>query len=253
MSYSILTLNNSKKISYKQHKSDNDIMPTVVFLHGLLSDQNGLKATYLEKYALQNGYGFLSFDNLGHGNSTGKFEEQTITSWLETASYMVNHLAGDNFILVGSSKGAWLALLLAINKLCKGVRGLTLLAPAPDFTESIWLSLSIDQQHMMQSQDVYPYCKPGSSFVYPISYNLILDAKKYLLLEQPYIVLDVPTTIIHGMQDTDVSYQVSLNLMHKIESPYLSTKILKNSNHSLSSDIDLKVISNSIEELIIAT
>lgn len=111
-------------------------MPHVMFLHGLMSNMNGTKAVFLENYFKQHDYNFIAFDNFGHGKSSGNFLDETIGSWLTGVELVLNKLIIQPTIIIGSSMGAWLAILAAIkfpSKIC----GLIALAPALDFTETI--------------------------------------------------------------------------------------------------------------------
>lgn len=235
-------------ISRLQYKSSSDKQITLIFLHGLLSDKSGSKSLYLYEYCKKNDLNFLSFDNLGHGNSDGNFIEENISSWLSTAKKMINEYCTGDAILVGSSKGGWLSLLLSLKNIDK-IKAQILLAPAPDFTEEIWKKLSDDDQNILKTKGFLYVSSETCSDHYPIAYQLILDAKKHLILNNKTLNIKIPTIIIHGMKDHDVDYRNSLKIIDLIESEYCYLKLLKNSGHRLSSNQDLEILKNSVEEI----
>jgi len=244
-----LELEHNLYISYRQQKFGDNNSPTIVFLHGLMSDKNGSKALSIEEYCKKNRYNFITFDNLGHGESSGNFTSLGISDWLEAAKKVITLLELNNVILVGSSKGGWLALLIAISK-PSYLKGLILLAPAPDFTTKIWGNLSSTHKQAIQNNEiVYIKSTPEYSGI-PISMQLIEDGKNNLIMQLEEISIDVPVVIIHGMEDKDVDYKVSLELNNKINAPHLCLKLLKYSGHRLSSESDLLAINNSIDEII---
>src|SRR5579862_625575 len=110
--------------------------PTVAWLGGFRSDMSGTKAEALAQWAAARGQAFLRFDYFGHGASSGAFEAGTISRWREDALAAVDHLTEGPLILVGSSMGGWLALLAAAARR-ERLAGMTLVAPAPDFTEAL--------------------------------------------------------------------------------------------------------------------
>ncbi len=237
-----LRIDNNHHVSYKQQKFEATQIPTIVFLHGLMSDMNGTKAISIEKFCQNEKYNFVAFDNLGHGDSTGEFTDHTISCWLDTTKELINKLNLRNIILIGSSMGGWLSLLLGMKKL-KNISAIIMLAPAPDFTKTIWENLSKEQQNKMLDDSLIQFRG------IPISYKLIEDGKKHLIMDNGTIDLEVPTIIIHGMKDESVDYKLSIELTEKIQSNYLCTKLLKNSDHRLSSPSDLALINNSIKEI----
>lgn len=244
-----LELNHNHYISYRQHKTIEEDNPTIIFLHGLMSDKDGTKALSAEKYCIENNYNFVTFDNLGHGESSGNFTEFSMEDWLLAANQLFQKLNLKNIILVGSSMGGWLALLLALSNL-HDLKGLVLLAPAPDFTKKIWGNFNEQEQNtLQQGSNIYIKSPPEYPGI-PISYNLIEGSKKHLLLERQVIKLNIPVTIIHGMQDKDVDYSVASTLTEKIECPYLCCKLIKYGGHRLSEAADLELINNSINEII---
>ncbi|MEY4463401.1 MAG: hypothetical protein RLZZ81_372 [Pseudomonadota bacterium] len=238
-----------KFIVYDNYRIINTNIPSVIFLHGLMSSMQSTKAIYLIDYCKKHNYNFIVFDNFGCGNASGRFEDQTISDWLEGVELVLDKLIDTEVILVGSSMGGWLALLAAL-KFPNKIKGLVCLAPASDFTEDIWQNISLDDQNKMQKEGVLEVAGKNCEHKYPISYKLIEDAKKHLLLTKNKIDINIPVHLIHGMLDEDVPYNVSLKLLEKITSTQIVMKLIKDAPHNLSREEDLKVMSNSLEELI---
>ncbi len=240
--YKFYKASNNQIIAYKHNESKNKTGITIVFLHGLMSNSEGSKALALYDYCARNDIDFISFDNFGHGKSSGDFKDQTIGSWLSGLALILNNVVKQDVILVGSSAGAWTALLGA--KFFSGIKGLICIAPAPDFTESILHDLSEEQNKLMQKQGWIYYN------AYYISSNLLNDAKAYLLLNDKSIKISCPVHIIHGIKDSVVPYSVSLSLVQKIQSNNAILKLIKEGDHSLSDTYFMDVIINSLKEMI---
>ncbi len=239
-----LYLDKVKYITYEKVVNNPEDSRYVVFLHGLMSNMYGKKALYIRDFCKKHRLNFFAFDNLGHGNSWGNFVEQNISIW--TDSFKKIHqklLKKDKLVLVGSSMGGWIALLFAIYK-PMSVSALLLLAPAPDFTEDLWIKLKdLDKQRMIAKghievkEDNYN-CKGG----YKISYDLIIDGRNNLLLNQKEIKLDIPVSIIHGLKDKEVNPKRSMKILEKLSSNQVYIQYIKDSVHNLSTINDLNLI-----------
>lgn len=238
-----------KFIVYNNYKINNTNIPPVIFLHGLMSNMHSSKALYLIDYCKKHNYNFTVFDNFGCGNASGQFTNETISSWLEGISLVLDELIDKEAIIVGSSMGGWLALLATL-KFPYKIKGLVCLAPAPDFTEDIWQNISTEDQDKMQKNGILEISNRSCEHKYPISYKLIEDARKHLLLTKKKIDINIPVHLIHGMLDEDVPYIVSLKLLEKIISKQMVLKLIKDGQHNLSREEDCKVMVNSLEEII---
>lgn len=251
----IYTNNNKRFIAYHKHISSKNKAPCIIFLHGLMSNMNSYKATATEKYCQEQGYSFIRFDNFGHGHSSGNFIDQKISDWLSGINLVIQELTKDPVLLIGSSMGAWLSLITAKLQPQK-VIGVIALAAAVDFTkELIWNKFTKKEKDIIKKQGVYDVCSnnPECNESYPISYNLIKDSKKYLMLNTvstKNIDINCPLYLIHGLQDLDVPYTISLRIARKVESPTVVVKLIKDANHRLAREEDLLILYNSIEELL---
>ncbi|WP_347938665.1 alpha/beta hydrolase [Rickettsia oklahomensis] len=247
--YKLYNRTQDKFIVYNNYRLINTNIPSVIFLHGLMSSMQSTKALYLIDYCKKNNYNFIVFDNFGHGNASGRFEDQTISNWLEGISLILDKLIDTEAILVGSSMGGWLALLATL-RFPNKIKGLVCLAPAPDFTEDIWQNISLDDQNKMQKEGMLEVSSKNCEYKYPISYKLIEDAKKHLMLTKNKIDINIPIHLIHGMLDKDVPYNVSTKLLDKITGKQIVLKLIKDGHHNLSREQDLKIMTNSLEEII---
>ncbi len=245
----LYSTNKNRFIAYNIYKNNKKTTPYIIFLHGLMSDMNGIKSMWLEDYCRQREYNFIRFDNFGHGQSSGTFINETIGSWLNGLELILTELTNGHVILVGSSLGGWLALLASL-KFPEKIVGLVCIAPAPDFTEeAIWQKLPPDKQEQMQLEGYLVVGGHNCKQKYPLSYQLISEARNHLLLNKDSIELNCPVHLIHGMLDNDIPYTISQRLLQKITTPNIVLKLIKDGDHRLSRPLDLEVITNSLSEI----
>lgn len=213
--------------------------PGIVFLGGFRSDMTGVKAVALEEFCKQRGQAFVRFDYRGHGKSSGAFEECTLSHWKEDALMVLTRLTKGPQVLVGSSMGGWLAMLLAIEK-PRRVAGFIGIAAAPDFTERlIWEQLTGAQKKELKEKGrIYQPSDFGEP--YPITAQLIIDGRKHLLLHRKGIPIYCPMRLLHGTSDDDVPWQVSMAINEKVGTLDVKTILIDNGNHRLSEPEDIK-------------
>ncbi|MDX2049674.1 MAG: alpha/beta hydrolase [Rickettsiaceae bacterium] len=235
-------VDNNNFIIYKQQEFPESEF-TIIYVHGLLSGMNSKKSTFIEQYCINKKINFVSFDNLGHGSSSLKIEECNISIWHDALEKLIRGLNLSNLIIIGSSMGGWLSLIAAQNK-DKKIVGTILIAPAPDFTEWIDQKISKDQRDLLERSEVLIVRNK-----IPITKQLIEDGKKNTIQTKEKIEISHPVIILHGMDDDEVEHDVSLELTDKIEAPYVCTKLVKYTGHGFGRDEDIRVIINSIEEI----
>lgn len=240
-----------KKISYKTYSSKNQKkMSTIVFLGGFMSDKNSTKATFLLEFCQKNDLNCICFDYTGHGESSGKISEGTISAWLEDSLDVIDNLTNGEIVLVGSSMGGWLALLVAIAR-PERIKALIGIASSPDFTENlVWKKLSQDQQKELMDKGVVEiFGGDQGEYKYIFSKNLIMDGRKNCLMNNS-IPIKKPVVLLHGYQDKTVPVDVSLKIAELLESEDVSLLLSKNSNHRMASEQDLKMLEFAIYSLI---
>jgi pimeloyl-ACP methyl ester carboxylesterase len=222
--------------------------PVRVFLHGFHSDMGGTKAAHLHQLADAEGRAFLRFDMSGHGASEGAFETGTISAWRQDALDMLDARVSAACVLVGSSMGGWIALLAALAR-PERVKGLVLVAPAPDFTERlIWPELSAEAQRQIEEEGQWLRPSAYGDAPYPITRALIEDGRNHLLLDGP-IPVRCPVRILHGQADADVPWPLSLELSERLESEDVRLSFIKSGDHRLSTPADLALLAATVEEV----
>ncbi|NJS38285.1 MAG: alpha/beta hydrolase [Rhodobacteraceae bacterium] len=223
--------------------------PGVVFLGGFRSDMTGSKALALQAWSEAEGRAFLRFDYSGHGASHGAFTDGAISDWREDAAAVIEVLTDGPQILVGSSMGGWISLLLA-RDMPAHVAGLVGIAAAPDFTETMWeaeFSLA-DRTTLLETGVIY---RPSdySDQPYPITRRLIEDGRQNLVLAQP-LILPIPVRLLQGTADVDVPPSVALGLFDHIVSADLQLTLVKWADHRFSSPSCLDLLIKTVEELL---
>ena len=220
----------------------------IVFLSGFNSDMQGKKALYLEKWAKENNHSFLRFDYSGHGQSSGTIDSTCFSDWYQDAEYLINKLTQDKQILIGSSMGAWIMLMLA-KRIPQKISAIIGLAPAPDFPKLlIWDKMSgSEKRKLVKNRKTSIKYEDGSKNYF--SYKLIKDSFKNLTLSKS-ITFNGPVYLYHGMADDAVPYDLSI----KIIKSFTGTKDVKlllerDAGHRLSDIHQLKTITNIIEEI----
>lgn len=232
-----LELSNGVKIAY--HHSPG-ISPGVVFLGGFKSDMTGSKAMALDTHCSKEGRAFLRFDYQGHGQSSGNFVDGSIGQWAADAISAFDHLTQGPQILVGSSMGGWIMLLMALQRPSR-VAGLIGLAAAPDFTEDLMWDAFTDNQRSaieVNGKLEIPNCYDDEA-PYTISRHLIEEGRNQLLLRDA-IDLKMPVRLIQGMQDEDVPWQTAHRIMDQISGPDVEVQFVKDGDHRLSRPQDLR-------------
>jgi pimeloyl-ACP methyl ester carboxylesterase len=221
--------------------------PGILFIGGFRSDMTGVKAGFLEALARRRGQAFLRFDHFGHGISSGRFEDGTISRWAADCIQLIDRLTDGPQLLVGSSMGGWLMLLAARARPAR-IHGLVGIAPAPDFTAALmWPQMSAAQRTALERDGVIhvpsQYGEP-----YPITRALIEDGARNLLLGNT-IEIDCPVRLLHGMADPDVPHGLSATLVERLRARDVRLTLIKDGDHRLSRDQDLALLAQTVVEL----
>jgi pimeloyl-ACP methyl ester carboxylesterase len=223
--------------------------PGVVFLGGYASDMTGTKAMALEAHVRDRGHAFLRFDYRGHGQSSGRFEDGTIGRWHADALAAFDDLTEGPQILVGSSMGGWIALLLARDR-PQRVAGLVGIAAAPDFTEDLmWAEFDESQRATLERDRILRQPSEYSDQPYVVTMDLIEDGRNHLLLRAP-IPIRVPVRLLQGMRDPDVPYRHALTLADRLEGDDVQIRLIKDGDHRLSTGRDLAILTDTVDDLL---
>lgn len=225
--------------------------PGIVFLGGFRSDMTGAKASMLDQFCHARGLGFLRFDYSGHGASSGDFRDGTISRWFADSLTAFDRLTEGPQILVGSSMGGWIMLLLALAR-PERIQGLVGLAPAPDFTEElIWRSLPDSAREKLLRDGKLEQPSDYSPEPTVITRALIEDGRKHLLLGDAIpIPIPIPVRLLHGLSDRDVPHTISLRLQQRLAAEDVVVHLIKDGDHRLSRPQDLARLGTAVEELI---
>lgn len=220
--------------------------PHVVFLGGFRSDMTGTKAAWLHDWARERGRAFLRFDYSGHGESGGIFEEGAITDWREDAEAALE-LAPGPVVLVGSSMGGWISLLIARDR-PERVAGLVTIAAAPDFTEDGLWTNAPDSIRDRLLRDGHFEVPSDDGAPYRVTRRLIEDGRDNLILRTP-LHLPMPVRMLQGTADREVSARTAQTLFDHATGSDLRLTLVKDADHRFSSPRCLRLIAQAVEEV----
>ncbi len=222
--------------------------PGIVFLGGFKSDKEGTKALFLQDWARANGRAFLRFDYTGHGASSGDFLDGCIGDWARDAMDAVTALTQGPQVLVGSSMGGWISLLVA-REMPARVAGLVGIAAAPDFTEdSMWDGFDAGQRRDLLEKGRVELPSDYSDAPYVITRKLIEDGRRHLVLRQP-LPLPFSVRFLQGTADTDVDMSVALRLLEHAEGDDIRLTLVKGADHRFSTPECLALVARMIDEV----
>lgn len=215
-------------------------LPTVMFLGGFRSDMEGTKALYLEARCRDRGQAYIRFDYSGHGVSEGRFEDGTIGLWKDDALTVFDGLTREPVILVGSSMGGWIALLIALARPAR-VAGVVGIAAAPDFTREIFDGFNEEQKEILRAQGHVDLPSAYSETPYRITRALIEDGEQHCLLDRENRFAQ-PLRLIQGMKDDDVPWQKPFRLKQTAPESDIEVLLVESGDHRLSRPEDLELI-----------
>jgi len=228
--------------------------PGLFWLGGFKSDMRGTKALALDAWAAERRRACVRFDYSGHGESGGDFADGTIGRWLDESVAVFQRFCEGPQVVIGSSMGGWMALLLA-RAIAKRpgnapLAGLVLIAPAPDFTEELmWKGFSREIRQEIESEGVW--MRPseyGDGSPYPITHALIEDGRNHLLLGGS-IETGCPVRILQGAKDPDVPWQHAFALVHRLPADDVVLTMIQDGDHRLSRPQDIARMLAAVAEI----
>jgi len=231
---------------------DEGAQPGLMWLSGFKSDMTGTKAAALSDFARGRGQEAVRFDYSGHGQSGGGFEEACVSDWLEEAGAVFDSCLSGDVILVGSSMGGWIALLLALARKASGrIKGLILIAPATDFTEELMWNQRFTDEIRMEILENGRWEQPSqySDDPYVITRKLIEDGREHLLFGKS-LHLGVPVTILQGALDPDVPLAHAERLVAALPQDDVTFSIVPDGDHRLSRPQDIELLIRSVANLL---
>jgi pimeloyl-ACP methyl ester carboxylesterase len=226
--------------------------PGLFWLGGFKSDMKGTKAEALDAWAAKWGRACVRFDYSGHGESDGEFTEGTIGRWLEESLAIYAHFAKGPQIVIGSSMGGWLALLLARElaqrKSGAAIAGMVLIAPAVDFTEELmWKHFSEATKSEIEQKGSWLRPSAYGEEPYPVTRGLIEEGRKHLLLGG-LIETRCPVHILQGVQDPDVPWRHAVELVSRFSRDDVVLTLIKDGDHRLSRPEDIDRLITAVKE-----
>ena len=244
--FKYLKISNTKKIRYFTNYYKKNLY--IVFLHGFMSDLEGEKPKAFLKYCMKKKLGFLGLEYSGHGKSSGKFTNGNISKWTKEVQTTIKKIVKkNNFILVGSSMGAWLSLN-QFKYFQKQIKGFLGIGSAPEFLEKLmWKKFTKKMKKETIKKGIYNL-KHGD-YEYPISYQLIKDGRRNKVLNKK-INLKILVTMIHGHKDEVVPVVYSRKILTLFSKAKKKLIIINNGDHSLSNKKNLKKIIVELQNIV---
>ncbi|HEY1545587.1 MAG TPA: alpha/beta fold hydrolase [Xanthobacteraceae bacterium] len=227
--------------------------PGLVWLGGFKSDMQGTKAEALARFAAERDRAIVRFDYSGHGESKGEFVDGTIGRWLEESLVVFLDCCRGPQVLVGSSMGGWMALLLArelrrVGAQAASLAGMVLIAPAADFTEALmWQKFSPEIRREIESKGSWLRPSQYDTAPYPITRQLIEEGRNHLLLGG-LIETGCPVRILQGVEDPDVPWGHAVELVSRLAQDDVVLTLVKDGDHRLSRPEDIERLLAAIEE-----
>lgn len=239
---------NSRRIAVRGAKAGKR---AIVWLSGYKSSMDSFKATAVSRWAAERDYPLIRFDYSGTGLSGGTFENATISDWHEEARKVITEFAPNGAVIVGSSLGAWIALLAMRHLTAHGMKSLmkeiVLVAPAVDFTERLlWNAFEDEIKKNIKAQGVW-YRPTRLGDTQPFTLKLIEDGRKNLLLDDP-LSAPVPVHILHGMNDQEISWRYTLDLVSHLNGPSIFLTLIKGADHVLHRQEDMAILLEVIDK-----
>jgi pimeloyl-ACP methyl ester carboxylesterase len=240
-----------RKLAVRARENDGSA-PGLFWLGGFKSDMKGTKAEALDRWAEAHQRACVRFDYSGHGESSGDFREGTIGLWLEDSLAVYTRFARGPQVVVGSSMGGWLALLLARRlreqKDAAPIAGMVLIAPAVDFTEELmWKEFSPAIKREIEKQGFWMRPSQYGEDAYPITKGLIEEGRKHLMLDG-LIETGCPVHVLQGVQDPDVPWRHAVELVSRFSRDDVVLTLIKDGDHRLSRPEDIERLISAVAE-----
>lgn len=236
-----------RRIAYLSQPAPRPGRPGVIWLGGFKSEMIATKATALTTWAAEHDVACTRFDYSGHGQSDGRFEDGTLSRWLEEARAAFTQLTAGPQVLVGSSMGGHISLLLLRALMAERpleaarIKGLVLIAPAWDMTELMWANLPASARRDIEEKGVYHRPSHYGDGPYAITAKLIEDGRRHLIASAPFDP-GRPVHILHGLQDPDVPWEHTLDLVAHLSGDWVRVSAVPDGEHRLSRPEDIALL-----------
>ena len=251
--FKYLKISNTKKLRYIDNYFKKKLY--IIFLPGFMSDIDGEKPKAFKRYAVKKKLGFLAIEYSGHGKSSGEFTKGNITTWSNDAKNSIKKIVKkNNFILIGSSMGAWISLN-QFKYFKKQISGFVGIGSAPEFLERLmWKKFTKKMKKEIKTKGIITINHGRSSFrdklnEYPISFQLLKDGRKNKILSKK-IRSKIKVTMVHGSKDDVVPVSFSRKVLSIFPNAHKKLVIIKNGDHSLSNIAPLKKIIKELDIIV---
>lgn len=234
-------------IGYKQRLRDVN-SPGVIFCSGFLSSLNATKACFLEDYCERNNLSYLRFDYFGHEFSSGSMDDFSITSWKKNTLDVLDNLTKGPQIMVGSSIGGWMSLLVAIERR-ERIHSIVGIANAADIFYTRLSGMPQKEMDLAKNSGYFEFKSEYFEDV-RVPFSCLEDSSKNRVLNSEQIPISCPVRLLHGMSDNTIPYENSIEIANKLQSNDVKVNLVKKADHQFSSSDDLKIISETLDELI---
>ena len=228
--YKYLKITKAKKLRYISNYYKKKLY--IVFLHGFMSDIDGEKPKAFKRFAVKKKLGFLALEYSGHGKSSGKFVRGNISQWSSDTKKLIRKIVRkNNFIVIGSSMGSWIALN-QFKYFEKQIKGFIGIGSAPEFLERLmWKKFPKKIKNEIKIKGI-GHIKNGD-YEYPITHQLIKDGRKNKVLQKK-IKTKINITMFHGQKDEAVPVSFSRKVLKIFIKAKKKLVVIKNGDHSLS-------------------
>ena len=245
--FKYLKLSKTKKLRYIDNYYKKNLY--IIFLPGFMSNVEGKKPQSFQKFAIQKKLGFLAVEYSGHGKSSGKFTNGNISSWTKDIKFSIKKIVKKNdFILVGSSMGSWIALN-QFKYFKKQIKGFLGIGSAPEFlTRLMWNKFPKKIKDEIKLKGISKI--KNGQYEYPVTYQLIKDGRRNKVLSKK-IKLKIKVTMVHGSKDEVVPVFLSKKIISMFVLAKKKLVIIKNGDHSLSNSKQLKKIIKELNKIIV--
>ena len=222
--------------------------PYIIFLPGFMSDIEGKKPQFFKHYAIKKKIGFLALEYLGHGKSSGEFNEGNISIWTRNVKFLIKKIVKkNNFIIIGSSMGAWIGLN-QFKHFKNQIKGFIGIGSAPEFlTRLMWNKFPKKIKNEIRKKGIVTIEK--GQYKYPITLQLIKDGRKHKVFSRK-ILEKITVSLFHGKKDEVVPVSFSRKVLTIFKRSKKRLFVIKQGDHSLSDSKSLKKMKEELNKII---
>jgi hypothetical protein len=238
-----------RRLAYQSLIGDAE-KPRIIFLGGYASDMTGTKASFLAECCAASNVSYVRFDYRGNGQSSDDFANCTLGDWLDDSLAMINAVAMDQpLIVVGSSMGGWLGLLLALR--LEPIKAFIGVAAAPDFTEDLIVpNLTPEQRHELETTGFIKDTSSSPDHPMIITKKFLDESRRHLILRQT-LNINCPIRLLQGKQDAEVPWRTAQRIADNTPNCHMQIRYIPDGDHRLSRLQDLELLWETISGFVV--